>query len=143
MLEILHAIGPDNWLSRGDFSARREAIQDLFLTHPVRDEETDQDWPKARQLHAELVVVDGDELVGTAMLVRDLDRPDNIAQIWGMGFAPEHRTEFAIHALEEALIVEAALEDDVHFIQTTDGRFVPNPYVLDAGFEMDPQLPAV
>lgn len=128
MLEILNAIGPGNWVSGGDAIDRREAIQELFFDHPVCPEETQEDWPEGRQLYAEMVVVQGERLVGTAMLVVDPDREDRPARIWGMGLHPDVRTEFVIRTLEEALIHAAHLEADYPFVEATDGALVPNPY---------------
>ena len=138
MLEIKRALGPDNWLSNGDFVARREAIQDLFLNHPVRPEETDEEWPEDRQLYSEMVVVKNDELVGTAMLVVDPEREDRPARIFGMGFTPEHRTEFAIRTLEETLIQESYLDGAYPFVEATDGKLVPNPHAQFAELLDDP-----
>ena len=58
MLEILHAIGPNSWVSGGDPVARREAMQELFFDYPVCPEETGEDWPEDRELYSEMVVVD-------------------------------------------------------------------------------------
>ena len=39
MLEVLHAIGPDSWVSEKNSVSRREAMQDLFFDFAVREEE--------------------------------------------------------------------------------------------------------
>nr|WP_319250329.1 GNAT family N-acetyltransferase [uncultured Celeribacter sp.] len=137
MLEILHAIGPDNWVSGGDVVARREAMQELFFDHPVCPEETEEDWPEDRQLYSEMVVVDGNQLVGTAMLVVDPEREDRPARIWGMGVLPEFRSEFLIRTLEEVLIQAAHLDPAYPFIEATDGALVPNPYSDIEGMFID------
>mgnify|MGYP003868637065 CR=1 FL=1 len=128
MLEILHAIGPRSWVSEADPVARREAMQELFFDHPVCPEETGEDWPEDRELYAEMVVVEGERLVGTAMLVVDPEREDRPARIWGMGVLPEFRTDFVIRTLEEALITAGYLDPAYPFIEATDGMLVPNPY---------------
>ncbi|AJE48206.1 GNAT family N-acetyltransferase [Celeribacter indicus] len=128
MLEIQHAIGPDNWVSGGNVVARREAIQNMFFDHPVCPEELEEDWPEDRQLYSEMVIVAGDRLVGTAMLVVDPEREDRPARIWGMGIDPEIRSEFVIRTLEEALIRAACLDPAYPFVEATDGALVPNPY---------------
>lgn len=128
MLEILHAIGPNSWVSGGDPVARREAMQELFFDYPVCPEETDEDWPEDRELYSEMVVVDGPRLVGTAMLVVDPEREDRPARIWGMGVLPEYRTDFVVRTLEEALINAGYLDPAYAFIEATDGMLVPNPY---------------
>ncbi|NIY80226.1 MULTISPECIES: GNAT family N-acetyltransferase [unclassified Celeribacter] len=128
MLEILHAIGPQSWVSAGNPLERREAIQELFFDHPVCPDDTAEDWPEDRELYAEMVVVKGESLVGTAMLVVDPDREDRPARIWGMGVLPEFRTDFVIRTLEEALITAGYLDPAYPFIEATDGMLVPNPY---------------
>jgi len=128
MLEILHAIGPGNWVSGGDVVERRESMQELFFDHPVCPEETEEDWPDDRQLYAEMVVVEGERLIGTAMLVVDPEREDRPARIWGMGVLPAFRTDFIIQTLEETLIRAAHLDPAYPFIEATDGALVPNPY---------------
>lgn len=128
MLEIKRAIGPGNWVSKGDVVERRDAMQDLFFDFAVRPEELDEDWPEDRQLYAEMVLVDGDRLVGTAMLVVDPEREDRPARIWGMGLLEGYRTDFVIQTLEEALIRDAYLDAAYPFVEATDGTLIPNPY---------------
>ncbi|MCA0045203.1 hypothetical protein [Celeribacter litoreus] len=127
MLEIQYAIGPDSWVSGEHAIARREAIQDLFFDHPICPEETGEDWPEDRELYAEMVIVDGDLLVASAMLVVDPEREDRPARIWGMGVLPGYETEFLIRSLEEALIRAACLDAAYPFVEATDGMLVPNP----------------
>lgn len=134
MLEILHAIGPQSWVSVGDPLERREAMQELFFDHPVCPDDTAEDWPEDRELYAEMVVVQGERLVGTAMLVVDPEREDRPARIWGMGILPEFRTDFVIRTLEEALIAAGYLDPAYPFIEATDGMLVPNPYAEMPGF---------
>ena len=128
MLEIHPAIGPGNWLSGGDAIARRAAMRGLFIDYAERPDQLLEDWPEGRALHAEMVVVSGDKLVGTGMLVVDRDRADCPARIWGMAFDPQYRTDFLVFSLEEALLKDGAFEIDHEFIEGADGRLVPNPY---------------
>lgn len=129
MLEIRKAIGPENWVSEGNAVLRREAMQDLFLDQPLRPEQTEEDWPEDRALHAEMVVIDGEKLVATAMLVVDRERGNCPARIWGMGVLPSYRTSFLIETLEDALLKEGAFEIDQEYIEGHDGRLIPNPYL--------------
>ncbi len=128
MLEIKRALGQDSWLSQGNLVRRREAIQDLFLTYPVRPEEADEEWPDDRRLYSEMVVMDGEKLVGTGMLVVDPEREDRPARIFGLGFLPEYLNDFNVHTLEEVLIAESNLDEEYPFVEASDGKLVPNPY---------------
>lgn len=133
MLEIRKAIGPGNWLSEGDAIARRAAMQDLFYACPESPEQLGEDWPEQRVLHSEMVVVSGDTLVATAMLVVDSERAEGPARIWGMGVLPAYRTDFLVQTLEEALLRDGAVDIEHDLIEGSDGRLIPNPY---GDFEM-------
>ncbi|WP_417248012.1 hypothetical protein [Celeribacter sp.] len=128
MLEIRKAIGPGNWLSEGDAIDRRAAMEDLFYAHPECADQLGEDWPEDRVLHSELVIVEGDTLVATGMLVVDRDRAEGPARIWGMGILPAYRTDFLVKSLEEALLRDGAVDIEHDVIEGSDGRMIPNPY---------------
>lgn len=127
MLQIQKAIGPNNWVSGGDVVARRDAMQDLFFDYALRAEHLEEDWPDDRQLFSEMVLLDGERLVGTAMLVIDPEREDLQVRVFGVGLLPEYRTDFIVHTLEETLIKDSQLEDHFPFIEGADGRVITNP----------------
>lgn len=148
MLEIRPAIGPESWVSGEHALARREAMQALFFDYAERPEQTGEDWPEDRALHAEMVVIDpngmgGERIVGTGMLVVDHDRADCPARIWGMGVLPSYRTDFVVKTLEEALLHDGACGIEQEYIEGADGRLIPNPYAqFDAIFDSSPTFEA-
>ena len=127
-LDIRHTHGPDNWPDEGNSAARRDAIHELFCDFPERSEQLGEDGPWDRDICSEMVVLAGDKLVGTGMLVVDHDRADCPARIWGMAFDPAYRTDFLVFSLEEALLRAGAFEIEHDFIEGADGRLIANPY---------------
>jgi hypothetical protein len=101
------------------------ALHDFVREFSLNPDELFEDWGEDCALHAHLLLLDGDKLVGSGMIVVDPESADMIARIVQLALRPGYRSDFVIESFEDTLVEIGALDPSYGPVATSSGRLIP------------------